>query len=787
LVLEGGEDGREGSGSEVGGRKGSKRLKKRKRGGKKGERSVAEGAVSGAADFQQLENREISNEGADAETIVSGIQMAADGVASASGPDGVASASGPDGVASASGTDGVASASGTDGVGSASGTKGVASEYETEGWLIGELARAGRAGDGTEGEGETGSPRPPEDWQSPPWSDVAKKIVKGAEKRGLDRLFRDWGDGGKRGGWTPLVAGLAVALGEPLRSSQVQLAKLATGSKGRAAMDDPWSALVDMELAELVALASPGELRLGGLAEGLLWAYALPALIAELRENDWKQLCQGLDRLARQGLAVAEPLSTERLLAGELAIVLRLRLGDLASDTLANQGADQFEAWLDAGDQAVDATIAGGGLRARLTLATVLRQAAIIKGVLGRKVGKRRLGAAVDLATWVLALTRRDGTAVFSTLGPADCKEDTAAGSLFEAIRHMAPKSLVAAINASSGRGHKGNLTWSVGLPESLWHSEPAKLAALLPEWDVRRARVFVDYAQDRFKIEIDHGKGIALLGNWRLTVEGDGIKQRPLGGWVCNCEYSDDDVHYLEFEQQWTGRLKVQRQVLLVREDRCVLLADAVLRDEAFPSCQIDYASVITAHEMMAIQPEDDTNEHWLVDPEGRKRALMLSLQTSEWRVGKSAVKIAVTGSNEVRLQAKSQPPSDNGGGVYAPLWLDFQQRRFERPRTYRQLTVGDELRIVDPDEALAYRIQLGSEHWVVYRTLRGHRPRTFLGKHLIADFHCGRFSPGEGIIDDLVTITSHDQDDEDEDEDETGGESRGEASGEASGYEEE
>jgi hypothetical protein len=99
--------------------------------------------------------------------------------------------------------------------------------------------------------------------------------------------------------------------------------------------------------------------------------------------------------------------------------------------------------------------------------------------------------------------------------------------------------------------------------------------------------------------------------------------------------------------------------------------------------------------------------------------------------------------------------------------------------------LTVGDELRIVDPDEALAYRIQLGSEHWVVYRTLRGHRPRTFLGKHLIADFHCGRFSPGEGIIDDLVTITSHDQDDEDEDE--TGGESRGEASGEASGYEEE
>lgn len=743
LVLEGGQDGRGGSGSEAGGRKGSKRPKKRKRGGKRSEQGVAEGASSAAsleaAGSKQLENREISGEGVEARTNASGAEVAADRVGSASGPD------------------------------------GVASEYESEGGLIGELARAGRASDGTEG--EAGSPRPQEDWQSPPWSDVAKKIVKGADKRGLDRLFRDWGDGGKRGGWTPLVAGLAVALGEPLRSSHVQLAKLATGSKGRAAMDDPWSALVDMELAELVALASPGELRLGGLAEGLLWAYALPALIAELRENDWKQLCQGLDRLARQGLAVAEPLSTERLLAGELAIVLRLRLGDLASDTLANQGADQFEAWLDAGDEAVDAAITGGGLRARLTLATVLRQTAIIKGLMGRKVGKRRLDAAVDLATWILALTRRDGTAVFSTLGPADCKEDTAAGSLFEAIRHMAPKSLVAAINASSGRGHKGNLAWSVGLPESLWHSEPAKVAALLPEWDVRRARVFVDYAQDRFKIEIDHGKGIAVLGNWRLSVEGDGIKQRPLGAWVCNCEYSDDDVHYLEFEQQWTGRLKVQRQVLLVREDRCVLLADAVLRDEAFPSCQIDYASVITAHEMMTIEPEDDTNEHWLVDPEGRKRAMMLSLQTSEWRVGKSAVKIDVTGSNEVRLQAKSQPPSDNGGGVYAPLWLDFQQRRFDRPRTYRQLTVADDLRIVDPDEALAYRIQIGSEHWVVYRTLRGHRPRTFLGKHLIADFHCGRFSPGEGIIDDLVTITSHDQDDEDEDE--TGGDTRGEASG--------
>ena len=115
---------------------------------------------------------------------------------------------------------------------------------------------------------------------------------------------------------------------------------------------------------------------------------------------------------------------------------------------------------------------------------------------------------------------------------------------------------------------------------------------------------------------------------------------------------------------------------------------------------------------------------------------------------MGPTDSSIAETADRHLQLYARGRH------ALYAPLWFDFQRRRFSRPRTWRQLTVGDQLRLVSRHEAIAYRVQAGSEQWMVYRSLGQQRCRTTLGKHLIANFYGSRFYPGDGSHEELVTV---------------------------------
>ncbi len=428
---------------------------------------------------------------------------------------------------------------------------------------------------------------------------------------------------------------------------------------------------------------------------------------------------------------------------------------------MAAQAVDALEQWYDAGEESIGSAVRGGGRYARLTAASLLRQQRLAAVVTKRKLKKRRLGVLTDLGCWIAAMTRRDTSAVFSPLSKADSRDDVGAGGLFDAIKDFSPKLLAPTIDAVLGNAPSGGrLAWEVSLPKTLWHSELAGTAAMLPEWDARRARTFVEYATDVFRVEVEHGRGSAVRGSWEVFIDVDGVEQAAAGPWTHICEYSDDDAQYLEFEQRWTGGIRLQRQLMLVRDDRCVLLADAVLRDEDLPSTSIDYIGRLALAETVVPEMEAETTEVWLRDAKQKPRCMLLSPQSNEWRQGRSAARIEITPDQHITLRTSSPSRCDNGGGVFAPLWLDFQQRRFNRPRTWRQLTVADDLRLVDADEAVAQRIQMGSEHWVLYRSLRGERTRTFLGKHIVADFYCARFHPGDGRMEDLLTVGDHDED---------------------------
>ena len=134
----------------------------------------------------------------------------------------------------------------------------------------------------------------------------------------------------------------------------------------------------------------------------------------------------------------------------------------------------------------------------------------------------------------------------------------------------------------------------------------------------------------------------------------------------------------------------------------------------------------------------------------------MVFPLAASEWRVGATTCTLSATEDQHLAITVQGRDR------LYAPLWFDLQPRRLKRKRTWRQLTIGDQLRIVGTDQAAGYRIQVGPEQWMVYRSLAGHSGRTVLGKHLVEDFYCSRFDPGDGSHEELITVDDSESSDD-------------------------
>jgi len=320
-------------------------------------------------------------------------------------------------------------------------------------------------------------------------------------------------------------------------------------------------------------------------------------------------------------------------------------------------------------------------------------------------------------------------------------------------------EALSPAVAASLGQSPRGGrLAWEVSLPEAMWHDDEAGVAALLPEWDVRRGRTFVDYRGPDVVLEIMAGRRLLIDGVTQTMIDVDGQSQQPTGPWQSVCQYTDDDVHYLEIEQAYSGGVTLQRQIMVVRDDRCVMLSDAVVPTRHFSNVaqdQLPSVRCLTRVPLAAgisVETDEETRELFLGDK--KRRALAVPLAASEWRIASTHSRLEVSDDRHLILTTTGR------GAIYSPLWLDFQPRRFRRKRTWRQLTVADRLQILPRNVASAFRMQIGSEHWVVYRGLTSTRestgvtPRSFLGKHMVAEFFAARFHPGDGGMEDLVTV---------------------------------
>ncbi|MCH8923162.1 MAG: hypothetical protein IIA67_08460 [Planctomycetes bacterium] len=187
----------------------------------------------------------------------------------------------------------------------------------------------------------------------------------------------------------------------------------------------------------------------------------------------------------------------------------------------------------------------------------------------------------------------------------------------------------------------------------------------------------------------------------------------------------SDEDVDYLELEIELTEGFRVQRQILIAREDDCLFVADVALGER---SGRLEYRSTLPLVESCRFEPAEENREGFLVGK--RRRALVLPLALPEWRSDRRIGELTRT---EAGLQLMQ---TAEAARTYVPLFFDLHPRRLTKPSTWRQLTVADQREIVPRDVAAGYRVQVGDEQWLFYRSLAERGNRTLLGHNLNGEF---------------------------------------------------
>ena len=193
---------------------------------------------------------------------------------------------------------------------------------------------------------------------------------------------------------------------------------------------------------------------------------------------------------------------------------------------------------------------------------------------------------------------------------------------------------------------------------------------------------------------------------------------------------------------------------MLLARKDAFLLLADALLSPPAEQAAACPSQEPYEIHHsaqfplVQGISAVADKESRELFLTKGKKKlALALPLALSEWRSEYAPGNLTVEGDS---LQLKT---AGQGQNLYAPLWLDLDPGRIRKPFTWRRLTVAEALATQPRDVAVGYRVQVGPQQWLVYRSVAEKGNRTVLGKNFATEFVCCQFL-ADGQTKDILEI---------------------------------
>ena len=111
-----------------------------------------------------------------------------------------------------------------------------------------------------------------------------------------------------------------------------------------------------------------------------------------------------------------------------------------------------------------------------------------------------------------------------------------------------------------------------------------------------------------------------ALSGDWQFGVSRQGRPLAASSDWESICWHSDADVDYLELQIELDEGVILQRHLVLAREDRFLLLADAVLGPGpgGLEYRGLKYRGTVPLAAAVEFRPAQDTREGLLADGTG-------------------------------------------------------------------------------------------------------------------------------------------------------------------------
>lgn len=477
--------------------------------------------------------------------------------------------------------------------------------------------------------------------------------------------------------------------------------------------------------------------------ECLACSHALPRLGSIVSQTQWRELLGQLESIAEEsgGMSLDETPVTHQLLHGELPLTLAYLLPELdACKSLAGRAASALSLG------AIELTDGEGLVHARhIPLFHELLACWTRCGVMASAAGMDCFDEdARNQYEWAvrqaLRLSRDDGSLLLANGGGGRSSLELIHSALRQGNDEQ--DNTIAELILPGRRAEVGARKMRQ-LPTPAVYSEWAEACVMRSKWPRKSPRFSCLFTNKELRTELSNRGQVIWSGSTDPGLHVNGQRLAIASSWTELCWFTDEDVHYLELQADYDDGWKIQRQMLLARHDDFLLLADAVIGPEA---AEIRYENRWPIADEIEFLPEDATREGYLKSLRPLCTALPLSLP--EWRAAAGAGRFEMA---DQQLQLKLHA---SGQRLYAPLFVDLAaSRRWLEKRTWRQLTVAERLRIQPADVAVGYRVQLGRQQWLIYRSLAPPANRTLLGQNLGQEFVVGRFNL-DGSLSELIEI---------------------------------
>lgn len=272
--------------------------------------------------------------------------------------------------------------------------------------------------------------------------------------------------------------------------------------------------------------------------------------------------------------------------------------------------------------------------------------------------------------------------------------------------------------------------------------SDAARLACLRSNWSTDADTLVVAHDDVMPRIELSALGKPLFSGRWDIALTVDGTPLEFTSEWNCVCWFSDEDADYIELRTDHPAGVRIERQILLSREEHFALFAEIV---SGPAGAKIECESRLLPVAGASLIPDRPTRECRLKVTGCTARVFPMMLP-AERVVGAAGSLGLVDDALQFRQTGI--------GGMYAPIVIDWHPDRARAYAEWRKLTVSEQGKAVPGDWAGGCRLRVGSDQWLFYHGMkRSQGGRAVLGQHTFNETLIGSFSK-DGSVEPIILV---------------------------------